>query len=201
MLKRILGVREPSAAAATDSTKQREIESFDAELLTGFLCDAKCITPMTKSETRIAISYMRSRQYADGEVILREGDKSNTSHMLWILHGEALVETLTSSKSNPITVTVLSPGSTLGELSLMDGGTRSVTCSAAGNTRCAILTKLMLQNMLQDHPEVASKLISIIFISVANRLRDLTEKFKRYALLNDSMAEELRDSNIANNFS
>jgi CRP/FNR family transcriptional regulator, cyclic AMP receptor protein len=201
MLKRILGVREPSAAATTDSTKQREIETFDAEVLTSFLCDSKCIIPMTKSEAKIAASYMRSRQYADGEVILREGDKSNTAHMLWILNGEAVVETLSSSKSNPITVTVLSPGTTLGELSLMDGGTRSVTCSAAGSTRCAILTKLMLQNMLQDHPEVASKLISIIFISVAYRLRDLTEKFKRYARLNDTMAEELRDSNPANNFS
>lgn len=193
MFKKILGAREPSDALTDEASKQRDMEALDAELLTGFLCSAECITPMTKSEAKIAASYMRARQYADGDIILKEGDKTSTSHMLWILHGEAVVEALSVSASNPITVTVLGPGTTLGELSLMDAGPRSVTCSAAGATRCAVLTKRMLQNMLQEHPEVASKLMSLIFISVAVRLRDLTEKFKRYVRLNDTMTEELRD--------
>ncbi len=193
MFKKILGAREPSDALTDEASKQRDMEALDAELLTGFLCSAECITPMTKSEAKIAASYMRARQYADGDIILKEGDKTSTSHMLWILHGEAVVEALSVSASNPITVTVLGPGTTLGELSLMDGGPRSVACSAAGATRCAVLTKRMLQNMLQEHPEVASKLMSLIFISVAVRLRDLTEKFKRYVRLNDTMTEELRD--------
>ncbi len=193
MFKKILGAREPSDALTDEASKQRDMETLDAELLTGFLCSAECITPMTKAEAKIAASYMRARQYADGDVILKEGDKTSTSHMLWILHGEAVVEALSVSASNPITVTVLGPGTTLGELSLMDGGPRSVACSAAGATRCAVLTKRMLQNMLQEHPEVASKLMSLIFISVAVRLRDLTEKFKRYVRLNDTMTEELRD--------
>ncbi len=193
MFKKILGTREPSDALTDEASKQRDMETLDAELLTGFLCSSECITPMTKAEAKIAASYMRARQYADGDIILKEGDKTSTSHMLWILHGEAVVEALSVSASNPITVTVLGPGTTLGELSLMDGGARSVTCSAAGATRCAVLTKRMLQNMLQEHPEVASKLMSLIFIGVAVRLRDLTEKFKRYVRLNDTMTEELRD--------
>jgi CRP-like cAMP-binding protein len=149
---------------------------------------------MSRQEAKIAASYMRARQYADGDVILKEGDKSSTNYMLWILDGEAIVEALSTSLNNPITVTVLGPGTTLGELSLMDGGMRSLTCTASGNTRCAALTKRMLQNMALDHPEVATKLLSIVLIGISMRLRDLTEKLKRYVRLNQTMNEELRET-------
>jgi CRP/FNR family transcriptional regulator, cyclic AMP receptor protein len=105
-----------------------------------------------------------------------------------------VVEALSTNLSSPITVTVLGPGTTIGELSLMDGGVRSLSCTASGNTRCATLTKRMLQNMALDHPQVATKLMSIIFIGVSVRLRDLTEKLKRYVRLNQTMNEELRET-------
>jgi CRP/FNR family transcriptional regulator, cyclic AMP receptor protein len=194
MFKKLLGTREPSAIQAPEATALQEMEALDASRLIEFLCTAECITPMSRQEAKIASSYMRARQYSDGDVILKEGDKSNTNYMLWILDGEAVVEALSTNLSNPITVTVLGPGTTLGELSLMDGGVRSLSCTASGNTRCAALTKRMLQNMALDHPEVATKLMSIIFIGVSVRLRDLTEKLKRYVRLNQTMNEELRET-------
>jgi CRP/FNR family transcriptional regulator, cyclic AMP receptor protein len=194
MFKKLLGTREPSATQAPEATALQEMEALDASRLIEFLCTAECITPMSRQEAKIASSYMRARQYSDGDVILKEGDKSNTNYMLWILDGEAVVEALSTNLSNPITVTVLGPGTTLGELSLMDGGVRSLSCTAASNTRCATLTKRMLQNMALDHPEVATKLMSIIFIGVSVRLRDLTEKLKRYVRLNQTMNEELRET-------
>jgi CRP/FNR family transcriptional regulator, cyclic AMP receptor protein len=194
MFKKFLGTRDPSATQPPEASALNEIEALDASRLIEFLCTAECITPMSRQEAKIASSYMRARQYSDGEVILKEGDKSNTNYMLWILDGEAVVEALSTNLSSPITVTVLGPGTTLGELSLMDGGVRSLSCTASGNTRCAALTKRMLQNMALDHPEVATKLMSIIFIGVSVRLRDLTEKLKRYVRLNQTMNEELRET-------
>jgi CRP/FNR family transcriptional regulator, cyclic AMP receptor protein len=194
MLKKLLGSREPSATQPPDAAALLEMEALDASRLIEFLCTAECITPMSRQEAKIASSYMRARQFSDGDVILKEGDKSNTNYMLWILDGEAVVEALSTNLSSPITVTVLGPGTTVGELSLMDGGVRSLTCTASGSTRCATLTKRMLQNMAQNHPEVATKLMSIIFIGVSVRLRDLTEKLKRYVRLNETMNEELRET-------
>jgi CRP/FNR family transcriptional regulator, cyclic AMP receptor protein len=194
MLKKLLGSREPSATQPPDAAALLEMEALDASRLIEFLCTAECITPMSRQEAKIASSYMRARQFSDGDVILKEGDKSNTNYMLWILDGEAVVEALSTNLSSPITVTVLGPGTKVGELSLMDGGVRSLTCTASGSTRCATLTKRMLQNMAQNHPEVATKLMSIIFIGVSVRLRDLTEKLKRYVRLNETMNEELRET-------
>ncbi len=194
MFKKFLGTREPPATLDPHGAALHEMEALDASLLIEFLCAAECITPMTRDEAKIASSYMRARQYADGDIILRESDKSNTHYMLWILDGDAVVEALASSLSSPITVTVLGPGTTLGELSLMDGGVRSLTCTASGTTRCATLTKRMLQNMAIEHPYVATKLMSIILIGVSVRLRDLTEKLKRYVRLNQTMNEELHET-------
>lgn len=194
MFKKFLGGRDAPDSVPPGMSDKQEIEALDASVLIGFLCDAECITPMNRQEAKIATGYMRARQYADGDTILKEGDTSHTHHMLWILNGEAVVEALSTSMSSPITVTVLGPGTTLGELSLMDGGARSLTCTASGTTRCAVLTKRMLQNLAQDHPEVATKLMSIVFIGVSVRLRDLTEKLKRYVRLNQTMTEELRET-------
>jgi CRP/FNR family transcriptional regulator, cyclic AMP receptor protein len=187
-----LAVDKSAAIAA----QQIEIEALDKLLLISMLCDAKSITPMTRAEARIAASYMRARQYADNQVLVKEGDKTDSDYMLWILHGEAVVESLPTSDSAPITVTVLGPGTTIGELSLMDGGPRSLTCTASGDTRCAALSQRMLHRMAQEHPEVAVKLISSVLIGVAVRMRDLTEKLKRFVRLNKTMNDALVETTI-----
>jgi CRP/FNR family transcriptional regulator, cyclic AMP receptor protein len=158
------------------------------------LREAKSIVPLTQQEAKIAASYMRARQYATGQIIIKEGDKTSTNYMLWILDGEATFEASAAQESGPIVVTVLGAGTALGEMGLMDGAARSLTCTASAPTRCAVLTRLMLQNMCTDHPEVAAKLMSIICIGISARLRDLTDKFKRYVRLNNAMNQELRES-------
>jgi CRP/FNR family transcriptional regulator, cyclic AMP receptor protein len=194
MLKKIFGVRAASTVAPSDASSAKELQVLDAELLVGFLREAKSIIPLTQQEAKIAASYMRARQYATGQVIIKEGDKTNTNYMLWILDGETTFEAAAAHESGPIVVTVLGPGTALGEMGLMDGAARSLTCTASAPTRCAVLTRLMLQNMCADHPEVAAKLMSIICIGISARLRDLTEKFKRYVRLNNAMNQELHES-------
>lgn len=193
MLKKLFGSRASSKAETTDPSRATQLQSLDAELLIGFLCEARSIVSFSPSEAKIAASYMQSRQYATGEILIKEGDKINTNYMLWILDGETTFEAATQETS-PIIVTVLGPGTALGEMGLMDGAARSLTCIASAPTRCAILTKRMLQDMCNAHPDVAAKLISIICIGISARLRDLTEKFKRYVRLNKVMNEELRES-------
>jgi CRP/FNR family transcriptional regulator, cyclic AMP receptor protein len=186
---------EDKSSAAHD-LYQKEIETLDRETLIGILCDSKCLNPITRAEASIAASYMRARQYSDGQALVKEGDTVHCDYMLWILHGEAVVEALPTNNSAPITVTVLSPGATIGELSLMDGGPRSLTCTASGDIRCAALTQKMFQRMSQEHPEVALKLMTSVFIGVTVRMRDLTEKLKRFVRLNQTMNDALMEDTL-----
>ena len=81
-------------------------------------------------------------------------------------------------------VSVLGPGTALGEMSLMDGGVRSLTCTATATHAAPPDQTACCKPWRSEHPEVAAKLISIIFIGMSVRMRDLTEKLKRYVRLN-----------------
>jgi CRP/FNR family transcriptional regulator, cyclic AMP receptor protein len=169
------------------------LSELDVELLTGFFCNTRSVLPMSKQEATIAARYLCARPYRIHEIIIQAGEKVHTDYMLWILDGEASIETKIRAADAPIYMTVLGIGSALGDMGLIDGSTRSVNCIASTPTRCAILTKKMLRELCDDHPAVAAKLMSLICIGVSVRLRDITEKFKRYVQLNRALSEELND--------
>ena len=58
--------------------------------------------------------------------------------MLLLLEGEVTVENIIVSRRTAVTVTVLGPGSLVGEMGLVDGKARLATCTATSNLRCAI---------------------------------------------------------------
>ena len=167
--------------------------ALDVELLTGFFCDTTSVLPMSRQEAEVATRYLCARTYHVDEIIIQAGEKVHTDYMLWILDGEASIETRIHKAAAPVFMTVLGMGSALGEMGLIDGSIRSVNCIASAPTRCAILTKKMLRELCEDHPAVAAKLMSVICIGVSVRLRDITEKFKRYVQLNRALSDELNE--------
>ncbi|MDP2678319.1 MAG: cyclic nucleotide-binding domain-containing protein [Rhodoferax sp.] len=142
-------------------------------------------------EARTVVHYMRPMQVARGSVFIREGDSQNTGFMVLILEGDVTVESIMVSRVAPTTVTVLGPGSMHGELGLMDGSPRSASCTAGTDLKCAVLTREGLSKMLHDDPEVCAKLMMAIALRIGGRLRDNTEKLKKYALLAKAMQQEI----------
>jgi len=111
--------------------------------------------------------------------------------MLLVLEGAVTVESVNVSRKLPITVTVLGPGSMLGEMSLLDGSPRSVTCTAGDDLLCAQLTREGLQELIQDDSILGIKLLIAIGMRMAERLRDNTDKLWRYARLTQAMQQEI----------
>lgn len=177
------------SAPATRSVSRR-LNERDEALATAHLCKAKSIMPLSPHEAAVIVRYLQPRYYAAGEVLIQAGDSASSNYMLWILEGAATIEAVTSTAQDLITMTVLEPGSTVGEMGLMDGASRSATCTASTPMRCALLTRLSLQALATRHPEVAVKLMFIVTIGVAVRLRDITEKFRRYVMMSNAMREE-----------
>jgi CRP/FNR family cyclic AMP-dependent transcriptional regulator len=92
-------------------------------------------------EARTIVTYMQPHRVAEGTIFIKEGDDENTDFMLLVLDGEVTVETQVANRAAPITVTVLGPGSLIGELGLVDGSPRSASCTALTDLRSAILTR------------------------------------------------------------
>jgi CRP/FNR family transcriptional regulator, cyclic AMP receptor protein len=180
-------------APASPTGHPPALNEFDQALAVQFLCRKDSVMPLSPQEAGQVARYLLPRQYQPGEVLVREGDVQS-NYMLWILHGDATVEAGTATPLDPLTMTVLQPGNTLGEMGLMDGSKRSVTCTASSAVRAAILTRQSLRTLSSRHPEIAVKLMSLVCMGISVRLRDVTDKFKRYVMMTHVMRDELLQS-------
>lgn len=174
--------------------RMRKIEgSTSADTAAEMLTAPTALLQLNHAEARTVVAYMRPSRIAEGTTFIREGDTASTDFMLLVLDGEVTIETIVVSRTAPITVTVLGPGSLIGEMGLLDGAPRSASCIAMSDLRCAILTRDGLNQLLNDDPRTAAKLMMAISMRIAQRMRENQDKLKLYVQLTQAMNEEIND--------
>ena len=167
--------------------------SASADLAAELLSAPTALMQLTHEEARAVVAYMTPRRIAEGTTFIREGDVYDTDFMLLVLDGEVSIETIVVSRTTPITLTVLGPGSLIGEMGLLDGEPRSASCTAMSDLRCAVLTREAMNQLLRDDPRTAAKLVMAISIRIAERMRECQGKLKLYAQLTQALNEEISD--------
>lgn len=179
--------------APTDSELQDAANSPEAaaELAARLLIAPTALMQLTLAEAQLVVRYMHPQRVTPGTIFIREGDNRDTGFMLLLLDGEVTVETRVASRDEPIVITLLSPGSLIGELSLLDGKPRYASCIAATPLRCAVLTREALQLLMDENPLIAAKLLLALALRVSERLRDSTDKLKMYVQLTQAMEQEI----------
>ncbi len=165
--------------------------SASAELAAQLLIAPTALMQLSLQDARVVARYMVPRLIAEDTVFIREGDLDNTEQMLLLLEGEVTVENVIVTRDTPQTVTVLGPGSLMGEISLIDGLARLASCTATTPLRCAVLTRSALEALSNEHPRTATKLMFAVSLRVAERLRDTTDKLKMYSQLVKAMQQEV----------
>lgn len=147
--------------------------------------------PLSLTQARLVVSHMQPQHIAQGTVFIQEGDATNTNLMFFVVRGEVVVESIEFTRDDPMTVTVLGPGSMLGELALLDGSPRSASCTASTPLFCATLDRPGMLALLADHPEVGARMVMAMALRMADRLRDNTVKLKRFVQLTRMLQDEL----------
>ena len=196
MFKKLFGTNNITPISAPEQMRTRDrmraIEgSSSADLAAQLLISSTALMQLTLEEARTVVSYMIPRSIPVGTTFITEGDKSDTGYMVLLLEGEVTVENIVVSRHTPVTVNVLGPGSLIGEMGLIDGQARLASCTASTDVRCAILSREALEKMGADDPKTAAKLMFAVSLRVAERLRDTSEKLKRYSQLVKAMQEEI----------
>jgi CRP/FNR family transcriptional regulator, cyclic AMP receptor protein len=163
----------------------------EAGLAAELLCSAPILAPFSPQEAAVLVRHMSMLRFNAGDMLLTEGDRQNTGYLLVVLDGEATAETVAVSREAPMTMTILTAGSVLGEMSLMDNAPRSVSCRADSDVLCASLTRSSLLQLTEHAPAIAAKLMMLISTRLTLRLRDNTEKLKLYVQLVQAMQGEL----------
>lgn len=196
MFKKVLGqafgrteVRNSELSAEERDKAMRGSSSADEAAR--LLCAPTALMQLTPSEARVVVGYMQPTKIEEGETFIREGDTEHTDHMLLVLTGEVTVEAITVSRLTPVTVTVLGPGSLIGEMGLLDGEPRSASCIASTDVRAAVLTRAALEKLMAENPGVAAKLLLAVSLRIAQRQRDTADKLKLYTQLVAAMQQEI----------
>lgn len=146
---------------------------------------------LSRAEALTIVSYMTPKRIAMGQTFILEGDKSETGYMVLLLEGEVTVENIVVSRHEPVTVTVLGPGSLIGEMGLIDGQARLASCTASTDVTCATLSRAALTKLCSTDPATGAKLLLAVSMRIAERLRDTSEKVKRYSQLVQAMQQEI----------
>ena len=196
MFKKFFGTQKISLVAAPElmaaKDRMRAIEgSSSAELAAQLLIAPTALMQLTQEEAFTVVSYMIPSKVAMGTTFIKEGNKDDTGYMLLLLEGEVTVENIVVSRRTPMTVTVLGPGSLIGEMGLVDGQARLASCTASTDIRCAILSRAALEKLSEEEPDTAAKLVLAISVRISQRLRETTEKLKMYTQLVQAMQQEI----------
>lgn len=164
-----------------------------AELLTA----PSALTQLALEEARVVVSYMTPRFIAADTTFIREGDAADDGFMALVLDGEVVVESITVSRTEPLTIKVLGPGSLVGEVGLVDKEPRSASVTTSTDVLCAILTRDALEALIANSPSIGAKLLLAISANLAERLRDNARKLRLYAKLAKAMHQELEHYTVA----
>ncbi len=115
----------------------------------------------------------RIKLYPAGTVILEEGKKGGALHV--IVKGKVRVVKKMEGKRDKV-ITSLGPQSIFGEMSLFDNLPYSANVLATEETRCMVIPKASLDEMLGRNLELAYKLLTKIITILSQRLRNTNEE-------------------------
>ncbi len=160
------GSRETSLPAIMGAVLSQG-EDKAAELAGFFIFES-----LSEDELRQMADLAVPRRYEDGEVIFREGDRSDTC---FIVRTGRVRITRTHSGGRRLTLAEVAEGEMFGELSMFDGEGRSATVEAVEDTTTLALLERDVKRVLRAHPEIAVKMLA----RLANRLRAANEKLAR----------------------
>ena len=88
-------------------------------------------------------------------------------------------------------VSILGPGSLIGEMGIIDGGPRSATCTASTDLALAVLTREALARLMDTHPSVAARLLLAMSKRIADHLRETNRKLMTFAQVSKALQQEL----------
>ncbi len=133
-----------------------------------------------------------------GTVLMDEGQTDDADYMALVLEGEIRAESGTGVPGEDVVISVLGPGSLIGEMGALDGSPRSATCTALTDLKLAILTSAMLLALIDVHPSPAARLLLAISSALSARLRESNRRLRALSNVGRAVQLELDATHAVN---
>lgn len=181
---------DSASAPGTPRTRPLDETPALAERAAQMLRTPQAMVQLDAADARHVVRLMRLVSFPKGTVLFREGDDSASGYLLLLLEGEVSVDTAESGPAEAVAISVLGPGSIIGEMALLDGAPRSASCTALSPIHAAGLSRRGLELLIDQHPGVAARLMVGLSQRLADRLRALSQQIQLYAQLCASLRGE-----------
>ncbi len=149
------------------------------------------LADLSETEARTVVGFMRLRRVKHGTVLIREGEVTHTDFMMLILEGEVLVDNEVTSMDDSMVMSIIGPGSLIGEMGVLDAAPRSATCTATSDLAVAVMSRESLLKLIQGNPAVGARLMLAISKRLSDRLREANRKIKTLGGLSRALQQEL----------
>ncbi|UCG12933.1 MAG: cyclic nucleotide-binding domain-containing protein [Deltaproteobacteria bacterium] len=131
---------------------------------------SQTVRAVVRNDNEPALDDVNIRFYVDGEVIIREGLRETDIFKL-----VSTEQGLVVSKNGREVGLILTPGEFFGEMASVLNQERSATVTSRGNSVVQVYSAEHIQDMIEDHPEIARRMIS----ALAKRLSHSIKKISR----------------------
>ena len=152
------------------------MQGFDAEARRAVLSRSALLREMAPRDLDAVLARVVTRQIARGEFILHRGDPS--LGMFVIAAGRVRIS-LVSEEGKEVALSVLGPGETLGEMSLLDGEDCSADASAQEDCVLFLIERAQFLRMLRGNVDFCIRMLAIL----TGRLRRANAAIEDIALL------------------
>lgn len=140
---------------------------------------------LDQRERKSLAKLLNTKTFNKGDTIFSYGDVGDALYL--ISHGrvEVFVE---NAEGEKIMLAENQPGDLFGEISLLDGGSRTATVVAVEDTECLTLDRENLLKFITQHPHAALDLLAVM----GRRLRTTDELLRTHVTRNVNVEEEER---------
>ena len=124
---------------------------------------------LKERELKSLAEFCVERLFQKGQILVKQGDSGLGLYILVSGKVEILKRTSTGEE---LEIAVLGPGDFFGEMTVLDSSPRSADVIALEDTKCLLLTAWEFKARLEEHPEIALKVLPV----VVKRFRETNEK-------------------------
>jgi CRP/FNR family cyclic AMP-dependent transcriptional regulator len=143
--------------------------------------------PIQFSESLLANA--KPRSLAEREVLFEAGDVADGCYRL---EQGLLKVSIASPQGDERILTILGPGSIVGELAIIDGLPRSATVVAIRDCKLSFVSRASFVTCLREHPEIYSDLVS----TLVSRLREADHAMAAASFLTVKAGSRARCSSL-----
>lgn len=133
-----------------------------------------------------------------GTVFIEEGQTDGNEFMALLIEGQVRAENATGEPGEDVVISLIGPGSLIGEMGLIDGAPRSATCTALTDLKLAILSREALRGLVEVQPAIAARLLLAVAGLLGVRVRESNRRLRTLSQVAKAMQRELDATHAIN---